>query len=542
MDSADSESKSVEPITGCRNASDGKAPTGSESLQSPAGGLSENEQAYVLLREDRQELQAIYDGVLEGILIADRRTKKFLKANSAICRMLGYSEVELLDMSVPDIHPAEAVPHVLEQFDALVEGRYGVAREVPFLRKNESLFHADVAVRVGMIRRRGRNCIIGFINDVSERKRAAEGLEESEERFRAVFEQAADGIVVVDADGLRIVQFNDAAHQSLGYTREEFGRLGLPDVDAVDTSEGVARRIERILRQKTDRFETRHKTKQGEIRDVLVSAEVLSLGATPLIAAIWQDITDRKRAEGDRDKLIAQLEAKNDELERFTYTVSHDLKSPLLTIKGYLGLLREDLHRGDSQMVEDDMKRILMAAGKMEQLLRELLELSRIGRQVGPPEEVPLSQLAQEAADLVGGQILQGGVEVEIAPDMPVVCGDRQRLLEVLQNLIENAVKYMGDQPRPRIEIGIRLSRDSVICYVHDNGIGIDPRYQDEIFALFSKLDKHSKGTGVGLALAKRIIEVHGGQIWVESEGLGKGTTFCFSLRPGVNNLNIEAF
>ena len=244
------------------------------------------------------------------------------------------------------------------------------------------------------------------------------------------------------------------------------------------------------------------------------------------------EIADRKRAEQEREGLIRELESKNAELERFTYTVSHDLKSPLITIKGYLSLLKKDIPGGDARTVDEDLTIMTHAADRMAQLLADLLDLSRIGRLINPPEEVPLGDLARAAVDLVGGQIEQRGVEVDISSDLPVVFGDRPRLLEVMQNLVDNAVKHMGDQPEPRIEIGARSVNGEMICYVRDNGMGIEPRYHEKIFGLFEKLDNSVEGSGVGLALIKRIVELHGGRIWVESEGMEKGSTFCFTIPP----------
>ena len=239
---------------------------------------------------------------------------------------------------------------------------------------------------------------------------------------------------------------------------------------------------------------------------------------------------EKAEVEAQREKLIAKLEAQNAELERFTYTVSHDLKSPLFTIKGYVGMLSEDLAEANVESVEDDLLRISNAADKMAQLLADLLELSRIGRSVNPPEDVPLGELANEALQLVRGQIEQRSVQVELSSDLPVAFGDRTRLLEVLQNLIDNAVKYMGDQPHPRIEIGDRRDGDQTVCYVRDNGLGIEHRYHERVFGLFDQLDPKVEGSGIGLALVKRIVEVHGGRIWVESEGSGHGSTFCFTI------------
>jgi signal transduction histidine kinase len=226
----------------------------------------------------------------------------------------------------------------------------------------------------------------------------------------------------------------------------------------------------------------------------------------------------------------AELEAKNAELERFTYTVSHDLKSPLITIKGYVGMLRKDLAEANEDSIEDDLRRIANAADKMGQLLDDLLELSRVGRLVNLPQRVPLRELVEEAIELLRGQIEVRNVHVQIAPNLPVAFGDRARLLEVLQNLIDNAVKYMGDQPDPVIEIDTRRDGNETVCYVRDNGVGIEPRFHDKIFRLFDQLDPKVEGSGIGLALAKRIVELHGGRIWVESPGSGQGSVFGFTL------------
>ena len=226
----------------------------------------------------------------------------------------------------------------------------------------------------------------------------------------------------------------------------------------------------------------------------------------------------------------ARLEAKNAELRQFNYTVSHDLQTPLITIKGFVGVLEEDLANGDLQQVNDHLSRIAAATDKMNELLHDLLELSRVGRASNMPEDVALMELIREVLELAEGDLEMRGVRTKVPPELPVVHGDRVRLRAVLQNLVVNAAQHMGDQADPCIEIDAHESGDRVVCHVRDNGVGIEPRYQDKIFGLFNKLDTRGRGTGIGLALAKRIVEVHQGRIWVESEGLGKGTTFCFDL------------
>ena len=247
-------------------------------------------------------------------------------------------------------------------------------------------------------------------------------------------------------------------------------------------------------------------------------------------AKAQREIDERKRVEAEREKIIKELEAKNTELERFTYTVSHDLKSPLITISGFVGLLEADAKSGNMEKFKGDLQRIQDAAGRMQRLLNELLELSRIGRLVNPPSDTPFIKIVEEALSLTRGRLMAKRIKVDVEENPPVVHGDRPRLVEVMQNLIDNAAKFMGDQPAPLIEIGVRQRDHEHVFFVKDNGAGIEPVYHERIFGLFDKLDPKSDGTGVGLALVKRIVEVHGGRIWVESAGKDKGSRFCFSL------------
>ncbi len=251
-----------------------------------------------------------------------------------------------------------------------------------------------------------------------------------------------------------------------------------------------------------------------------------------LTASLLYVLIDRyiKRISTERKQAEQELQSKNDELERFTYTVSHDLKSPLITILSYVGMIRKDLNAGNYLRAEGDLSRIEGAAVKMKELLGGLLELSRVGRMMDEASPIDMNRLVNDCLAQLSGSLKKKQVEVVLQPDLPATLGDPQRISSVLQNLLENAIKYMGDQTAPRIEIGTREEGRETVFFVSDNGAGIDPLHHERVFGLFNKLDGKSEGAGIGLALVKRVIEVHGGRVWVESEGVGKGSRFCFTL------------
>jgi len=257
-----------------------------------------------------------------------------------------------------------------------------------------------------------------------------------------------------------------------------------------------------------------------------VSALVQNLASR----AVRQALGRARASETRYRELVAELEAKNAELESFTYTVSHDLKSPLFTLRGFIGYMERDVAAGNSERLRADIARIADAADKMRRLLDDLLEISRIGRFVNPPQDVAFEVIAREAVELVRGGLDARGVAVRIAPGLPMVRGDRSRLVQLVQNLVDNAAKFRGEQEQPQIDIGLRARGRLSTFYVRDNGVGIAPRHQERVFRLFEKLDPGSDGTGVGLALVRRIVELHGGRVWVESAGDGSGATFCFTL------------
>lgn len=360
----------------------------------------------------------------------------------------------------------------------------------------------------------------------------------SEEKYRLISRVTSDYLFSTrlnEEGNMRLDWVAGAFESMTGYTFEEYlangGWLAHLHPDDLETDQQA---FVKLTTNQQVIHELRTYKKSGEILWVRAYAHPVwdeSTNSLTAIVGAVQDITERKRMEQERESLIHELENKNAELERFTYTVSHDLKSPLVTITGFLGFLEKDALNGDWHRVKGSIDRISAAARKMQTLLNDLLELSRVGRIINPPQDVPFSEIIYEAIDHVRGRLDEINAIVEIQRDLPIVHGDRVRLVEVVQNLVENAVKYAKPEGRLRIEIGAdsRNEKGRLVFHVRDNGVGIEPQYHERIFGLFNKLDNQSEGTGIGLSLVKRIIEVHNGRIWVESEK-GKGAAFYFTL------------
>lgn len=367
-------------------------------------------------------------------------------------------------------------------------------------------------------------------NELAEHKRTEQALILSEEKFSKAFHTIPVMMSIEDANNI-FIDVNKAFVDAIGFAREDIIGRRASDLNILFAPEDVQKANKILKEQDTFRdIELNFRQKYGNKFTVLMSIEKFYVNDEVYTLTSALDITDRKLAEAEREKLIDELGAKNEELERFTYTVSHDLKSPLVTINGFLGYLELDAASGNMERLKKDTRRIQDAVNKMQRLLNELLELSRIGRMKNESELISFNELVNEVVELLQGRIMEYGIEVRFAPNQSTVFGDRVHLLQVLQNLVDNAAKFMGDQPSPYIEIGQSGEEDGKpIFYVKDNGMGIAPEYHERVFGLFNKLDAKTEGTGVGLALVKRIIEIHGGRIWVESE-IGKGSTFFFTL------------
>lgn len=369
------------------------------------------------------------------------------------------------------------------------------------------------------------------LQDVTSQRNAEQALRESEEKFSRAFRSSPYAMSITRlSDGL-MVDVNDVFKQITGYNTEEFAGKTTHDLNlwVHETDRQAVIEDLRNGRRVTNR-EFEFRIHNGRIITGLLSSEVIMVRDHPYILSSIRDITEQRLAEAERENLMHDLALKNTELDRFTYTVSHDLKSPLITIQGFLGLLKEDLRKNNPDQVQEDISRLSLAAEKMEHLITTLLALSRSGRAIDAPARISFVELVREAAGQLETPIREHHVTLNIAENLPVISGDRVRLLQVMTNLLDNAIKFMGDQKQPRIDVGVRNDTGTPVFFVRDNGMGIKKENLENVFGLFERFNPDVPGTGIGLSTVKRIIEAHKGKCWAESDGVGMGTTIFFSL------------
>ena len=492
--------------------------------------VSERKRAEETLERTRRLNRMLLESTLDGYILADTRGE-IIDVNPAYGRMIGYTREELTRMNIRALE-ASLDPETVERRIAQMMAEGGARFQTRHRRKDGSLIDLDVSIVI--VQPEEEPLVAAFVRDITEFKRSETDLQQSKTRLRMALDATGGGAFFCDMEA-DVVRWDERSQAIFGVTLPE----GILDFDVwaerlhPDDRDEVIRQYEKALAEKNS-FEMQYRILRpdGEIRHIWVQSLIVrdASDAPVRVYGMHIDVTEQKRAEEEREALIHELERRNAELERFTYTVSHDLKSPLVTIHGFLGMLEKDVAAGDAERVARDIRHIGRAATTMKELLNDLLELSRAGRLVHPSATIPMKELVDAALERVGGELEARGVTVDVPGDLPSLFGDRARLVEVFQNLLSNAVKFMGDQPRPHIEIGGQTTPGETLCFIRDNGIGIAPAYHEKIFDLFERLNVEMEGTGIGLTLVKRIIELHGGRVWVVSEGPGRGSTFCFAL------------
>ena len=491
------------------------------------------------LSEREQTLSTILKAAPIGI--GRLKDDRFNWVNNRMAVITGWSREELSGAAVL-FENEEAYLSAKAEMSAMIEEQGIGFVETTWRKKDGS--RINVLIRAARLEQGDpRAGIVYTALDITEQKETENLVRQSEARFRSLVEQSPRPLAVYDASGQcrrtnpawRELWSDVLADRRTGLPH--FNPRGMPEPVRAAFEEALGGRpyisVEWLLTKKAPSAPTETDKPDRNITLILQTRSFPvkdHLGGTMDVAVVIEDVTQRATARSKREALIKELALKNAELEQYAYTVSHDLKNPLVTIQGFLGVLRQDALEGRIEDIDKDSALISAAASKMMVLLNNLLELTRIGGKAAAPETINLTDLVEKAVTRLREQAVMGAAEITIGSDMPSVTCDRERLIEVFYNLIENAVKFSLENAPIRIEILAHEAGDEVVCTVKDKGRGIERRYLDRIFMMFEQLDPSTPGSGVGLSLVKRIIQTHGGVITAESEGLGKGTTIKFTL------------
>ena len=510
-----------------------------EDLEEQRGKLEREIQARQLVQDaleaSEQRFYAIIESAPTAMVMTDQRGEIVL-VNAETERLFGYNREEILGQQIEVLVPErfrQGHPASRTGFFASPETRrMGVGRVLFALRKDGR----EVPVEIGLnpIETEDGLFVLSAIVDITERKRHEEILRQSEERVRSIVDSALDAVVTIDESG-NITGWNPQAEIVFGWTAQEtlgksMAKLVIPPNWRNAHRAGLARFLKtgqgRVLNQ---RLELTAMRKQGEQFPIEITISPLRIGDRYEFSAFVRDITARKRAELEITRINKELQRKNNEMQQFVYTVSHDLKSPLVTCRGFVGLMKEDAAEGRWDDVLDSVARIERATQRMGDLIEDLLQLSRIGVIRNEPEDVDVGKMLASIAEELGERLQQANASLEIQPNLPPVFADRVRIAEVFENLLSNAIKYGCRVANGRIVVGGKTDQDEVLFFVKDNGPGIPKEFHQKIFGLFQRLESNQEGTGVGLTAVARILEIHAGRVWVESEP-GHGATFWIAF------------
>lgn len=461
-----------------------------------------------------------------GMIMTDAGGKIVL-VNAEAERLFGYRREELhrsIDILVPEAGRALHGGH-RASFVAKPEARrMGVGRDLYGVRKDG----AQIPVEIGLnpIQSKDGLMVLSAITDISERKLA-------DERFRLVVEACPSGMIMISADG-KIVLVNAEAERLFGYAREElFGRsidILVPAMvragHAMHRDAFVAEPQARRMGIGRDLYGMR---KNGTQVPVEIGLNPIQTSDGLMILSAITDISERKRAIEALAARGVELQRSNADLEQFAYVASHDLQEPLRMVSSYTELLAEHYKDKLDEKAEKYIHYTIDGAKRMQQLVKDLLAYSRVDSQAKTPTIIKSEIVVQDVLGRLKVAIEESHAQIAFE-GLPAIRADTVQIAQVFQNLIGNALKFHGEGA-PEIHIGAERKNDKWVFRVEDNGIGIDRQYADRVFQMFQRLHERGRytGSGIGLAIAKKIVERHGGRIWFDSKP-EHGTTFYFTI------------
>lgn len=509
--------------------------------------LTEQKKTEWKLKDREERFRTMVEGVKDyGIFMLDAEGH-IITWNDGAEKIKGYKKHEIIGKHFSIFYTLEDLQSKKPERELKIAVQSGKYEEEGWrVRKNGSLFWANIVITALF---NEQNDLIGFskvTRDLTERKEAEERLRQSEERSRLLIEQVKDyGIFMMDDRG-RIISWNEGARRIKGYTAEEIvGKYFSIFYTEDDKLNGKPAMELRVAREEGKYEEEGWRVRKDGSKfwaNIVVTPIFLN-GALIGYSKVTRDLTERKEAERalkrsyEQVKILAgelqvtneELASINNELEQFSSIVSHDLQEPVRTIKSFLQLIEQKLD-SDNEDLRKYIRKAVGAADRMRELIRNLLHYSQIGKTDPVFEMVSLEELFQEVVQNLKTMIEAANAEIDFEHSIEYVVGDRMQLSQLLQNLLSNALKFTAAD-KPRIKIKCTREGSHFKFSVVDNGIGIEKADLDKIFEVFKRLHtkKEYPGTGIGLAICKKIVDRHNGQIWPESEP-GKGTTFHFTI------------
>ena len=501
--------------------------------------MSERKRAEEALRESERRYRLIADNVADVIWTWDLSTWMFTYVSPSILRQQGFTVEESMQRRAEDVLPPASLGLMMstlaEELEREASGQADPLRsrvlEVEQYRKDGSTIWTEIEVTFLRDEDGRPVSILGVTRDIGRRKQAEEALRQSEEHFRTIVEAIPDVIFEVSADTGVIESLNPAFEAITGVPAGEI--VGKPFTDVVDPGDMsmVWQTAEQALRGITSPpLEVRFRAKSGAILLGELTTKVLTEdGKVTKLVGVSRDITERKTAERALDHYAAELERSNEELQRFAYVASHDLQEPLRKIKSFTELLAERYRDELDERADKYIAYIVDGASRMQTLIKDLLTYARLATAGRPFELTSFDEALDRALDDLELAISECGAAILRDP-LPTLKADATQMVQVFQNLIGNAIKFRGEAA-PRIHVSAGQWGDEWVFSVSDNGIGFEAQYVDRIFVIFQRLHAREEyaGTGIGLALCRRIVQRHGGQIWAESTP-GRGSTFYFSI------------